>query len=348
MKSTSFLVMLVIICMGILVFGLWPFNFLPSNHVAWLKESNGIELGQRGIVYTPAPLSEAVRSALLAGALTMEIALRPHGGPPNGLGWILALCGEDWEAGFLVAQWKESLLVFEARPGSRIQSRRPQMGVGEALPDGQVRFITITWDPTRTAFFLDGNLARQYPGRKFLAGHTRGPSHLLIGNSPSGKNPWPGNLLGITLYDRPLGGDEIRRHAENWRERQELAGPDEDGLLLLYPFREKRGDVAHNLTGRDVPLWIPHRLHPPRPAVLELPTGDSFLSLSMAQDVLINILGFLPLGALLAAWLGTRRRAVDPGSGSIDCGTPPSIGDGGDPMTSSSSPFWPGVSSVSG
>src|SRR5437016_10093808 len=51
MKKILGAVSLLVLC-GMLIAGLWPFNFFPRNDVAWLKNSNGLQFGDRARVYS--------------------------------------------------------------------------------------------------------------------------------------------------------------------------------------------------------------------------------------------------------------------------------------------------------
>ena len=51
--------LLAVVCLslwlGLLGFGLWPFDFFPKNKVQWLQNQNGVHFDRYGQVYSTAP-----------------------------------------------------------------------------------------------------------------------------------------------------------------------------------------------------------------------------------------------------------------------------------------------------
>jgi len=105
---------------GVLVIGLWPLDFSPSNAVWWLESGKSLHFhgkaigpryGNGGIVYTPQPLilrSKRVTGSIrsqpsalssppnpIRGAFTIELWVRPASESCSGRGRILSFC-EDF------------------------------------------------------------------------------------------------------------------------------------------------------------------------------------------------------------------------------------------------------------
>src|SRR6266702_6626731 len=77
MKKILGAVSLLVLC-GMLIAGLWPFNFFPRNDVAWLKNSNGLQFGDRARVYSSRNLE--VPDSKEDSFCSLELWLQPDGG----------------------------------------------------------------------------------------------------------------------------------------------------------------------------------------------------------------------------------------------------------------------------
>src|SRR2546429_8499168 len=80
MKKILGAVSLLVLC-GMLIAGLWPFNFFPRNDVAWLKNSNGLQFGDRARGYSSRNLE--VPHSKEDSFFSLELWLQPDGGAPK-------------------------------------------------------------------------------------------------------------------------------------------------------------------------------------------------------------------------------------------------------------------------
>src|SRR5258708_6591414 len=42
----------VLIVLGLLTAGLWPFNMFPKNEVSWLRDQNGLQFGGKATIFS--------------------------------------------------------------------------------------------------------------------------------------------------------------------------------------------------------------------------------------------------------------------------------------------------------
>jgi VanZ family protein len=132
---------------------------------------------------------------------------------------------------------------------------------------------------------------------------------LILGDAATGKHPWTGNLLGLAIFNRALDASEVARHYELWTSHQAEHLAAESNLAALYLFDEGNGQWAKDLSTNRHRLLIPERYQVLRKRVLELPWGPAPINMSDLDDIVINILGFLPFG-FIVFWY---RRLVKPG-----------------------------------
>jgi hypothetical protein len=282
--------------MGILLAGLWPFNFFPKNRVQWLPQQNGIHFADYGEIYGPEP-APAIERKPSPRSLSVELWVR---GEADYRTYSPILSFDErtrrtWAERFVIAQ-SLSDLVVEQFPDSDTPSTR--LYLEGACHEGKPRLLTVTSGPEGTMLYLDGVLERASPTLSLAAEGFSG--RLLVGHGTSGQEPWRGDVLGLAFYPRALTAQEVAEHDRAWLNHQtrELVEAGDGGALYL--FDEHRGQLIRDLAGRMPDLLIPSRFRVLRPSVLSFPWP---LRPSDFEDTAVNILGFLPFGFLLTAYL---------------------------------------------
>jgi len=170
--------------------GLWPLNFHPKNEVEWLPNKNGIRFYGRGIVYSSLPFKGQKQDFFQNNSITIEVWLQPKKVPDRHFTYIASLYdGKDTEY-LTIGQWNNNLLIFTNRniKTMNIEST-PKIGLGNALPNGEIEFITLTSDSVGTIIYINGNLAKNYPKYPLISEKQLTNTQLILGNSPTGKNP---------------------------------------------------------------------------------------------------------------------------------------------------------------
>lgn len=288
--------------LGLLVVGLWPFNFFPRNRVEWLGNRNGIHFGWHGQIYTTTPwkISERQPDSSANGAFSIEIWL----GFDKGFGWGTILSIYD-PARPETLRINQSLTDMVLRGSFQDQNRASgfkPVWMNGIFRNRQVRFVTITSGPQGTAVYLEGvgdHLTPYSPVGDNFSGR------LLLGHSGWENSAWAGTLLALAIYDRPLTADEVREHYALWSGNsvEELAKA--EGIVALYPFNERAGDLVRNQAGSMTDLVIPRRFNILHRRFLADP---SKLQRSDISDAAINVLGFIPFGLLVSLYFSQAMR----------------------------------------
>ena len=281
---------------GILLAGLWPFNFFPKNRVQWLPQQNGIHFGGYGEIYGPAPLPAPERNP---GPRSLSVELWVRGEADyRTFSPILSLDERTrdrrtWAERFVIAQSLSDLVVEGQFQDSGAPSTR--LYLDGACQEGKFRFLSVTSGREGALVYLDGVLERASPTLGLTADNFSG--RLLVGHGTSTQEPWRGDVLGLAFYPRALTAREVAEHYRAWVNHQpgELSRAGDGGAVYL--FDEHRGQLIHDLMPD---LMIPSRFRVLRPIVLEFPWP---LRPSDFEDTAVNILGFLPFGFLLTAYL---------------------------------------------
>lgn len=291
---------------GLMIAGLWPFNFLPPNHVWWLPNKNGVHFERYGEIYSPgAWIAPGVGSG---EGLSIELWLEAEE-TYRAFVPILSIDNPSHSANFMVEQFRSNLIVegrFRDSLG-RVDSLR--LWMDNALSEGQPRFLTVTSGPKGTIVYLEAAVQRPYPKRTLTADNFSG--RLLLGHAAQGHQPWTGDVLGLAFYSKLLTPQEVSEHYLAWLDSRtaELA---KGGRTRVYPFDEHNGAIVHDYAGAMPDLVIPERFRVLHPAVLEFPAKPNRSDL---MDSFVNVLGFIPFGFLVAMYLQeasncTRGRAI--------------------------------------
>jgi VanZ family protein len=284
----------VLIVFGYYLAGLWPFNFFPKNKVEWLGDRPGLHFSRHGAVYSSRPLRIGDHASLPAGALSLELLLRPDVEPSGGIGSIFVLYDGTLPENILIGQWRSGILIRSASWNSRGIRRYHETGVDGVFWLGRARLYAITSGAAGTVFYVDGVPVKSSP-RYFIHPSLLG-GQVLLGNSPEGGETWAGSVLGLAIFDRPLGAGEIVEHQSLWdagNARQLLADP---SLSALYLFTEGAGRTAADSSRTGADLVLPETFHPIRKTILVPPWEERLMDLSHAEDIAVNILGFVPFG----------------------------------------------------
>jgi hypothetical protein len=300
----------VVILLIILVAGLWPFNFLPKNNVAWLPDQDGVQFYGQGIIVSSEPLKNNQKLLFPDKSITLEIRLRPLLVTAN-LPQILTLYDGRTPDIFFIGQWKSHLIIRSRADNPAMRKRGKvygEIGLNNALLKDQDCFLTITSGAGGTAIYLNGKFMRSYANHRMLAGITESPVRLILGNSPTGESYWNGNFMGLAIYNRVLSSDQVFKNYEAWTAKTPHRVSANNGCLGTYPFNERKGTKVHNEINTVDTLTIPEIFKPVQRKIL-----SSFLvgyqwNLSSVQDIATNIFGFIPFGFFFSALLLTITR----------------------------------------
>ncbi len=280
-----------LIVIVIFIVGLWPFDFCPDNKVKWLKHQNGLEFYGQAIVYSNISLKP----------FSMELSLQPVNEEIYHLGHILSFVDENGSEIFFIGQWKSHLLVGKGTHG---KANYRELGIRDVLKKGERRLVTIT-SGTGTNIYVDGILLKSSPRFQLVSTGEKQSGRILLGNSATGREYWTGYLFSLAIDARVMTKQEISGyHHGSTQTGKEKA-------LLVYRLDERSGGVAHDpLSGYH--LVIPPRFEPLKKTILTPPWEDFRFNRSYLKDILTNILGFIPFGFFLSAYLRIRKpRSID-------------------------------------
>ncbi len=292
---------------GILIAGLWPFNFFPANQVRWLGNQDGVHFyGQAQISTASAnPLNNSLSAD---HTLSLELWLKPsQSNYKAGVPIILSLYDGRYPDLLQIGQWRSHLLIRSRtdNPALRKRGRNHQeLGFQNALLANQKVFITITDGIGGTSLFVNGNLIRSSP-RHLIVSEVYRPVHLVSGNSASGQNGWEGFFYGLAIYRGTIDKKQAAINYRAWLANDLSTLKQQPGITNLFSFHERRGDRIADIINPFNSLSIPKVMTPLQRIILDTEFRADW---SFASDVIVNIIGFIPLGFWVALLLRQRTR----------------------------------------
>lgn len=281
----------------------WPFNPYPRNEVTWLKDSNGLRFGDYSQILSSGEFSEA--GSADPSSCSLEIWFQPLGTDDKNT--ILAFYTVPDLLKFTVRQDGSNLYILRDVPQDRANLRKAAIWIDRIFHKGDDLHIAITSGARGTAVYLNGAQV----GSVFNLGLTLDnlTGHLIVGNSPLRNTSWSGVLRGLAIYSRELTASQVAAHHAQWVMQ---GGPEDDennSAVALYRFDERTGNVVHNQAHRGPDLYIPEHYKLVQHGFLTMPWNEFHADWDYVQDVLVNIVGFVPLGLLLCAYLSLVRQS---------------------------------------
>jgi hypothetical protein len=320
-QSLTFFYLLILI-----IFGLWPFNFFQLNNVR-LEPSLYLELKPPALLYTETPPEKVSK----VKAFTILINLSSPFGGTNGYARIFTYSLDEEHQNFMIGQWSSSL-IFKLKADGRAKPIHFEMD--DFFKVGARTSVAIVFDGDKLIAYQDGTKRKERTIGPMTFSEWDKSYPLVIGSEANGKFPWEGRIYSIAVFDRALTQEEIMgiiqrqemlQKAEDLSEgtMSVLQGPGKlpDGLanskvqnaqqwvgstkpLICYDFMRSGGAVLKD-SGKGMPadLIIPEYFIPYKRTVLQKPNTEWSDFWRNFIDLLINIVGFIPLGFLLAGYL---------------------------------------------
>jgi glycopeptide antibiotics resistance protein len=289
----------VAIFFAILFFGLRPKDFSFSNGVNWISDRTGIHFRKYGISYTNHFNDKIEDNTTESNNLSLEIAFKIEKPYRSGFNFNFAIHGGEDSNQLLMAQW-HSWIIFMNGDDYAHKRKSNRIFIDTAsFPDSPI-FLTMTTGSHGTKLYCDGKLVQEKKDLT-LELPSGGKSRLLLGNSVYGTNPWEGDIYGFAFHRSTLTDEDIAIHFNRWSEKQNFSFAKTDKPLVLFLFNEKEGELANDYTAGNDPLNIPKEMKIWERKILVPPWQDFKFEQNNVEDILINVIGFMPLGFFLFA-----------------------------------------------
>jgi hypothetical protein len=291
------------ICL-LLAITLWPFNPWPRNEVSWLHDEDGLRLCGHGTILSVAQFPNE------AGAENEPFSLEFWMVPwrDEGSTVMFAFYVRENPGQFVVRQDGLDVSVSHTTRQREEKNHHPLVA-GQVIAPNKRTLVTVTAGPKETTLYVNGQA--QSTSQSFGLSRRNLTGEFVIGTSPVENEAWCGILHGIAIYNDELTAQEVASHYQTWLSSREEGRIDKRSILALYLFRERSGTLVRNEIQPGVDLRIPKHYTIRRRNVLLPPWKEFRPEWKYVRDVILNVLGFIPLGLVLYPYFllarGSRR-----------------------------------------
>ena len=299
---------LIILLLGILFYGLRPKNFNFENGVTWLKDGPGVRFNKYGLAFAQSFLKQVDNDATFENGFSIELSFKPTGNTSGGFGFVLSIHDGSDRNQLLVGQWRSYIIVMNGDDYDH-KRKNPRISVDTALQKDKPIFLTITTGKQGTRIYIDGKLAKSNSKLKLTL--PSGDSRLTVGNSVYGNNSWEGEIHGLALYSYPVSEDEVASHFDRKSAVKNFTFGKAYQPALLYAFEEGKGTQVLDQSGNSAHLDIPQKMQVLQKRFLSVPWHNLKLNRSLYADLVVNLIGFIPLGLVLSVTLSLYRGQFD-------------------------------------
>ncbi len=287
----------VIIFFVILYFGLRPKNYLGSNNTTWLSAKPGIHFGLYSVAYTHQPFISFYESNILS----VEMALKPEIGQHNkGFKLLFVLHNGEDSSQLLIGQYGTWIIAMNGDDYDNTK-KAPRISVKDALLHDKTRHLTITSGKEGTKIYLDGKLSKTKNDLLLKVPEGKNKTRLIVANSVYGQQSWTGEIYGLAIYRYPLSEQDVAFHYKQWIKENNFEFAIKADPEVLYLFDEKAGEIVLDKSGGNLHLEVPLKMQLLKKKILAIPVYNSKLKRLYVIDIILNFIGFIPMGFILNA-----------------------------------------------
>ena len=302
-QALSTLIKMLCVCTVVIVLiaGLWPFH-APENNVEWHVQEDGIQFGHHGSVVSLGAFQPRDPDRDDSGSIEVWV----QAAPVHDRHTILAFEGTR-QSGvpFRLQQNGHTLIVQRHNVDEQGTDRMAEFGIEQALPEGKRVFVAVTLGKRETSVYLDGVLTGTSPILGSSTGNFTG--RLVLGNSPSASDSWPGQILGLAIFRSQLTPSRVVDQYESWSKTHRPSLLPADEPAALYLFNDRAGALIRNQVDHSTDLTIPAQYFVVHPEFLSWPWRHYHATWSYWGDVAVNIAGFILFGFSIVGYLSSVR-----------------------------------------
>ncbi len=293
-------ILLLVIVIIVLFFGLRPKTSFYGNNIAWLSDKKALSFNNSSIAYVDN--IHLLEENQQSHEFTLQIVVAPASLEKTGFRPILMLHDGTDRAQLIIWHWGASIIVMNGDDYD-YSKKLPRISVKDALIVNETTFITITSSENATAVFINGVLARELKDLHLSIPNTGSGPRLILGNSVYGKHGWNGEIYSLAMHGKAFSSEMVKRHYQEWQGKKRFLYDPPDKPIFLYSFNEYNNHMIPDQTGRNEPIQLPSKLVVFKKTVLSPPWHNFTLNQSLFNDAILNLLGFIPLGAAMCCWL---------------------------------------------
>ncbi|MCB2141156.1 VanZ family protein [bacterium] len=302
MKSENLVWLILFVAMVVVAifFGLRPKAWFILNDVQWLPDERGIRFHGSGIAYVEDLRLD--RRLSNPGSFTIEMIVSPERTARRGSSPLLVLHDGADNRQLVILQYHQSLIIMNGDDYNHRQRRIRIVG-RDVLSPAEKQHVVVTSGEQGTHLYVNGIRAAGRKNWRLSIPNQAKPLQLVIGNNIHAKRGWTGSLHGLALSKEAISADLAMRRHDGWAAGKNFKYLKASDTLLSYTFEEKSDHAFFDKSGGNHPLKVPVHLKALQKTFLALPGKDFHLNQPVFKDMLINVLGFIPIGMVFYVFL---------------------------------------------
>lgn len=246
------------------------------------------------------------------GAVTLELWFETRRRQHYGNNELISLVDRPGVARLLIGQFRGGLLLRGRLDNPTGDPMRDLYSPFEAI--GELRHLAVTIGSEGAQVYANGRLTPLALHSTIAEFGVPFGGRIVLGTTDSGWHEWPLGVFAVAVHERMLTPVELAVHAypgfrsaqvgrraDGSSKLEKLA--ERPGIVALYLFDEGEGSRAASLVREAPDLILPEKLVRPLRSTL---LSGSFERRWSPRDIAQNVLGFLPLGFLIAWGRGWR------------------------------------------
>ena len=214
---------------------------------------------------------------------------------------IVSYSADTGKRNFTLGQDGDSLVFRLRTTGTDDNGFKPSFVAENIFTTGDKQHIVFTYDGNLESIFINGKLIKTTPDVKGDFSNWDKGHYLVFGNESTADRPWDGRLYLVAIYNKSINKGDVQHLYRNttWENGGNITGMREKmGLVGIYILNEGQGEVAHDSSrvgwsGNLIAKKIPRKTIS-FGSVIDSQTGRLDY-----KDILINILGFVPLSFIV-------------------------------------------------
>ena len=301
--------LLAVVVVITLAAGVDPKGYRFHNEVERLPDGPGLRFGRFGRVHTEPFVTPEQAAVFNDAGFTLEIALAFTNNPSGGYRFLASFhAGEDWDQ-LVIGQWHQHFIVMNGDDYSH-RRRLPRISADASAHSNGPILLTITTGARGTRLYIDGKMAATMDGLRLTIPAAPDRGRLVLGNSVHANNPWHGDVLGFVAFRGTLAADQVASHYVHWRDAGNFNFGKGADPHLLFTFEAHAVDRELNRGSAKADLNIPPRLVALGSRALATNSIHGAADESLMQDMIVNLVGFMPFGFALAFVLVAPGRSI--------------------------------------
>ena len=290
----------VVVLAATLTAGLWPFAFHIQNGASWSSDPHGLQFKHYSTAVAESPFNRAAVCTSKEGPFSLEVWLQPE--RASGYGTVMVFDSDEQPDSLAIRQSLGDIELVRSFRSPDGKTGVRHLYIDDVFSGDRPRFLTVAIDDRETRVFVDGKRIQRVHNLGVRCGDLQGT--LILGTATSLNDTFSGTVLGLAAYGRALDAAEAVSHYQAWTANQPTDLKQALNADALYLFNEGTGRITRNLISDQGHILLPENYSVRRKRFLQ-PFWEEFSwDRAYATDLAINVVGFIPMGFCMAAFLG--------------------------------------------